>query len=831
MPQWLSDALEKSNYFMPHGHCYLWLPGLLWLHVVSDLLIGAAYLGISLILYLLVRKIRLPFSWVFIAFGLFIGLCGLTHFMKVWTVWNPDYVLDGLLKGATAAASVATAIGLLYVRPQVEAMVNAARTSDERRIKLEQAHAELETLYQKVRTLDQQRRRFFANVSHELRTPLALILGPAEQLLGSPELDERHRKQLEGISRNGKILLKQVNDLLDVAKLDAGKMQLHYSRVDMAILVRRIAAHFDLMAEQRNIQYRVDTPASLAAEVDDDMFERILINLLSNAFKFTPDGGAILVTLASDGAAMRMSVDDAGPGIDLTQRALVFEPFAQADGDATRAHGGTGLGLAIVLELCKLHGGNVAAQGSNLGGASLQVGLPLLAPEGAVVAAAPAASAGTIRDPLAGTLEMPAPVVEPLNASAQPQPLCVGAPAVLVVEDNPEMRRFIVDILSGECRVTSVANGAAALEHMLADPPDLVVSDIMMPGMSGDQLVVAMRMHEQLNPVPVLLLTARADEELRVRMLRNGAQDYLAKPFLPAELQARAANLVKLKLAGDIMREALSSVSIDVAGLAQELAGKQAALLVALDQASVADEAAKQASQVKSMFLSMVSHELRTPLSTISMNVQMLERDARLGAPTSPAAGRVARLARAVAQMRELVDSLLEYIRVESGRVALRIEAVDAQALVGEVVEAHRGMASPDVELLIEPAPGVPPLATDARLLRVILSNLVSNALKFTQQGSVKIVLTHIHGWHVFSVQDTGPGIAAADIGRIFLPFEQIVSIENKTKPGFGLGLALVQQLANALGGSIAVSSVAGEGSNFELRLSGAPTDNGTVHA
>lgn len=97
MPQWLSEALEKSNYFMPHGHCYLWLPGLLWLHVVSDLLIGVAYLGISLILYLLVRKIRLPFSWVFIAFGLFIGLCGLTHFMKIWTVWNPDYVFDGLL--------------------------------------------------------------------------------------------------------------------------------------------------------------------------------------------------------------------------------------------------------------------------------------------------------------------------------------------------------------------------------------------------------------------------------------------------------------------------------------------------------------------------------------------------------------------------------------------------------------------------------------------------------------------------------------------------------------------------------------------------------------
>lgn len=132
---------------MPHGHCYLWIPGLLWLHVISDVLIGVAYIGISLVLYLLVRKIRIPFSPVFIAFGLFIVLCGLTHFMNVWTVWNPDYLFAGLVKAGTAAASVATAIGLFFVRPQVEEVIHTARLSEERRIKLESTHAELETLY------------------------------------------------------------------------------------------------------------------------------------------------------------------------------------------------------------------------------------------------------------------------------------------------------------------------------------------------------------------------------------------------------------------------------------------------------------------------------------------------------------------------------------------------------------------------------------------------------------------------------------------------------------------------------------------------------------
>ena len=828
MPQWLSEALEKSNYFMPHGHCYLWLPGLLWLHVVSDALIGAAYLGISLFLYLLVRKIRLPFSWVFIAFGLFIGLCGLTHFMKIWTVWNPDYVADGLLKAATAIASVATAIGVLYVRPHVEAMVNAARLSDERRVRLEQAHEELESLYQQVRTLDAQRSRFVANVSHELRTPLALILGPVENMLGGDDIDEKHRGQLEGIKRNGKILLKQVNDLLDMAKIDAGKLHVHYARVNLSQIVQGIASHFDHLAEQRKIDYRVDTPCVLEADVDQNLFERILINLLSNAFKFTPVAGVIVVSLESNPTAMRLSVEDSGPGIAPTQRVAVFERFSQVDDVTTRSHGGTGLGLAIVRELSELHGGSATAGQSRLGGACLQIGLPLFAPAGTLLSEIQPGSSCDTGATLAGTLDMLEGA--PVPAAAPPKPRADGLPVVLVVEDNPDMRDFIVNTLEADFQVISAPDGAAGLRQILAAPPDLVVSDVMMPAMSGEQLVEAMRLQEHLNSIPVLLLTARADEELRVNMLRNGAQDYLEKPFRPAELLARAANLVTLKRAGDVMRKALHSASLDVADLAQELAAKQSALMLASDQASVAAEAARRASQVKSMFLSMVSHELRTPLSTISMNVQMLERDPLLSTLATPSHARLQRVARAAGQMRDLIESLLEHVRVVSGRVALRVEAVDAGALLHEVVEAHRSITPPQLDLIIEAGPALPALSTDARLLRVILSNLISNAVKFTGQGVVKIGLSLDDGWHVFAVQDTGPGIAPADIERIFLPFEQLVSLEHKSKPGVGLGLSLVQRMVDELGGRISVTSVPGEGSIFVLRLRDVHTGDGAAH-
>jgi signal transduction histidine kinase len=227
MFSWFPEYIQKSNDFMPHGHCFLWIPSLLWLHVASDTLIGLAYIGISLLLYQMVRRVRLPFSPVFIAFGLFIGLCGLTHFMSVWTVWHPDYLLDGITKAATAAASVATSIGLVFALPKVEELAQTARLSEERRLSLESAHLELQALYEKVKEIDEHKTQFFGNVSHELRTPLALILGPVEQLLSDTSLTFVQKRQLEGIQRNANTLLKHVNDLLYVMKLDAGRMAPH----------------------------------------------------------------------------------------------------------------------------------------------------------------------------------------------------------------------------------------------------------------------------------------------------------------------------------------------------------------------------------------------------------------------------------------------------------------------------------------------------------------------------------------------------------------------------------------------------------------------------
>lgn len=814
MPQWLSDVFENSSAFMPHGHCYFWLPGLLWLHVVSDILIGLAYAGISLILVLLVRKIRLPFGPLAVAFGLFIGLCGLTHFMAVWTVWHPDYWLAGMIKGATAAASVATATGLFYIRPQVEEVVHAARLSEERRIQLESTNAELGSLYKKIKEMDELKTQFFANVSHELRTPLSLIVGPAEHLLADENLTAEQKRQLTSISRNGKSLLKQVNDLLDVAQLEEGKMQLRPAAVDVSMALQRVSAQFDLVAEQRRIRYHVEAPESLMVEADAAMLERVMVNLLANAFKFTPEDGEIRVALDVTDNEYGFSVSDTGPGIEPEQRSAIFERFRQADGGATRRHGGTGLGLAIANDFVNLHGGSIDVDSTFGEGSRFMVRLPLRRSAPASSESSPRGIGQGTQIAVDGVLGELAPELEKNAEKANDANL----PTVLVVEDTPQMRELIVDTLGQRYNVATAEDGLIGAEKAAALHPDLVVTDIMMPRMSGDQLVAKLRSQKQFNNLPILLLSAKADDELRIHLLKNGAQDYLTKPFLPQELLARVHNLVSVKRAGDALRGELTSASNNLEGLAHDLTNKHRQLQLAFDATEVAREQAMRASEVKSHFLAMVSHELRTPLSTIVMSAQLLSRQAE-SEPVTVLKPRLERMARAADQLSTMVEGILEYTRTEGGKIKPQRMRVDVVELVNEVVDAAQlQVSSPAVRLRAEP-----PLEdtciffSDPRLLRVILHNLVSNALKFTNEGEVTVALRCTTEQLYCAVHDTGIGIAKEDLTRVFLPFEQVEPVQRKSIPGVGLGLALTKELVELLNGRIEVDSEVGKGSIFRV--------------
>lgn len=233
-------------------------------------------------------------------------------------------------------------------------------------------------LYERLRRLDQLKTTFFAHVSHELRTPLALILGPVRKLLDEEPLSEGCTEALEIVLRNARTLLKHVNDLLDVAQLEAGKMSAHYAGVDLVPLVREVAANFDAFADENRIRYDIETPATLSAEVDPAQFQRIVLNLLSNAFKFTPEGGRIRCELRAveshiEDPSFTVRVTDTGPGVAPEIRETVFQRFYQAEEHSTRRFGGTGLGLAIVRDFAELHHGSVTVGDARGGGAEFVV--------------------------------------------------------------------------------------------------------------------------------------------------------------------------------------------------------------------------------------------------------------------------------------------------------------------------------------------------------------------------------------------------------------------------------------------------------------------------
>lgn len=430
-------------------------------------------------------------------------------------------------------------------RKTAEAL-KVARTANQ---ELQQANLKIQQLYERTKEIDELKSQFFANVSHELRTPLALILGPVERLLASSETSGIPAGDLHVVQRNARTLQNYVDDLLDASKLDAGRMEIEYADTDLVRLVRYVTSHFETLAQDRNMVYTVVVPDELQAQVDPAKLRRVLLNLLSNAFKFTPQNGRIRLTLRPEAGRAILEVADSGPGIPVERREAAFERFRQLNGGATRRLGGTGLGLAIARDFVALHGGTLSVTDAPEGGALFVMNLPQVAPAGEVVKAIDA-----------GALESEAvqQAVEALRSSRKEFHSTASkkdkSGLVLVVEDNPDMNRFICESLDDEFRIETAFNGEEGLNKALIVKPDLILSDMMMPGMSGEQLAHAIRAHKELDDTAIVILTARGDGALRVRMLREGTQDYLTKPFSIEELRARVSGLVARKTAESALR-------------------------------------------------------------------------------------------------------------------------------------------------------------------------------------------------------------------------------------------------------------------------------------
>ncbi|MGZ5440389.1 MAG: ATP-binding protein [Thermoanaerobaculia bacterium] len=386
--------------------------------------------------------------------------------------------------------------------------------------------------------LDRAKTAFFSNVSHEFRTPLTLMLGPIEDLLAHDTLPHSARESLQVAQRNALRLLKLVNALLDFSRLEAGRIEAAYEPTDLPALTTELASVFRSAVERAGLRLLVDCPPiDQPVYVDREMWEKLVFNLLSNAFKFTLEG-EIEVAVRRAGDRVELTVRDTGTGIPADELPRVFDRFHRVKGARGRTYEGSGIGLALVQELAKLHGGGVSATSEVDRGSTFTVSIPLGR------AHLPADRIGAQRSAVSTALRSDAYVEEALRWLPDTEIAPVRADEhpearVLLADDNADMRDYVRRLLGSAYEVEAVADGSAALEAALRHPPDLVLTDVMMPGMDGFELLRALRADERTREVPVILLSARAGEESRVEGMNSGADDYLVKPFGARELLAR----------------------------------------------------------------------------------------------------------------------------------------------------------------------------------------------------------------------------------------------------------------------------------------------------
>ncbi|HUR94839.1 MAG TPA: ATP-binding protein [Gemmatimonadales bacterium] len=404
----------------------------------------------------------------------------------------------------------------------------------------EDAERRAETLAE----LDRAKTTFFSNVSHEFRTPLTLLLGPLEDALGdaTAPLADGQRERVEVAHRNGLRLLRLVNTLLDFTRLEAGRSDASFDPIDLSALTAELASGFRSAAERAGLRFVVEcVPLTVPVYVDQDMWEKIVLNLLSNALKFTSDG-EITVRLSAEADTVRLEVRDTGVGIPEDALPRIFERFHRVRDSRGRTQEGTGIGLALVEQLVRLHGGEVEATSVLGEGSTFRVTLP------AGREHLPADQIGTGRGRPSGAIGPAAYLAEALRWVPAPAGLTTGrqGPRIVVADDNADMRDFVVRLLGEGWRVEAVSDGRHALAAIRREVPDLVISDVMMPGLDGFGLLEALRGDPLTRTVPVILLSARAGEEARVEGLRAGADDYLVKPFAARELLARVEGMLAL---------------------------------------------------------------------------------------------------------------------------------------------------------------------------------------------------------------------------------------------------------------------------------------------
>ena len=691
------------------------------------------------------------------------------------------------------------------------------------RYELDRNRQMLEASNRKLVELDEVKSRFFANISHELRTPLTLLLAPLEALLHERgrASDRQIGEWLQTMQANGMRLLKLINDLLDLVRLESGKMEVRRESIAVPDLVRGLASSVQKVAEDKRIYLETSLGENLGWILADvDKVEKIILNLVFNALKFTPAGGRVILRAHRAAQDLVLEVKDTGMGLSPEQLPFLFQRFWQADTSAKRRHSGAGIGLALVKELVEIQGGTVAVESQEGKGTTFTVRLPCVsadaptparpkAPEaGAAGATARADSPSLPTDTWLADLYRRAelfPSISPVHDALRPAeiPGSNHLPCALIADDEPDMLRFLKSQLSPRFRVLEAIDGQQAVEKAAQFLPDIVLCDIMMPEKDGMQVCRELRERTPTRNIPIVLLTARADDETKLAALTAGANDFLTKPFSTVELEMRLRNLVAAHQ------------------LQRELARQNQVLAATLEQLKDTETQLVQSEKLASLgrMSAGIIHEINNPLNFVKNGLYTLRgKEAFLDEAQRADFNEILRdVEDGINRVRNIVSDLRTFTHPDA--------SVGNEIEVGECVTLALRLLSNEWKDRIVIEKSIPAGQTvwgNRNKLVQVLVNLLQNSFDALQTkafaGEKPTVWIEAHiaeGKREVSVRDNGPGIALEHQDRIFEPFFTTKDVGQ----GMGLGLSICYRIMQEFQGRICVRSQPGEFTQFILEF------------
>jgi len=710
------------------------------------------------------------------------------------------------------------------------------------RWELDENQRQLESSNLKLQELDRVKNRFFANISHELRTPLTLLLTPLESLIakGQHSFTPEIKETLHSMKANGMRLLKLINDLLDLVRLESGQMKLAIKPLRLEAFIKGIVSSVRKAAEDRGIRVEADIfEPELLIETDRDKLEKVLLNLVFNAIKFTSPGGSIRLSALKEGEEIVIQVADTGIGIPKESLSFIFDRFWQVDNSSKRKHQGAGIGLALVKEFVEILGGSVEVESTEGQGTQFFIRLPIHfagpsaeMPEGEdpiIVTSdeeeTPVEASASATTVLSDDISQEAPSEDEdgkawlaslyrraeLFPAASLEPARIGSdlprrskdrPLLLIADDEPDMLKFLQSQLVSHYEVLEAQDGQEAIEKARQFLPDIILTDMMMPEKDGLQVCQELRANTSTETIPVVLLTARVDEDIKLAALNAGASDFLTKPFSLAEIHVRLKNLSDSYL------------------YQRTLARQKKKLEATLDQLKDTETQLVQSEKMASLgkMSAGILHEINNPLNF-----------AKTGAYT----------------LREFVNQLPDQDREEYQDILNDVE--EGITRVSQIVQDLRGFSHPDTEQMfdaslekvvykslrlvsnevkhIELHQDVPKELTvhgNENQLVQVLVNLLQNASDSlgskTFDESEDGPTIRIRGVkkedriHLF-VRDNGTGIDEAHMARIFDPFYTTKDVGE----GMGLGLSICYKIMEHHQGTIKVRTEGGSFTEFDL--------------